>query len=90
MTQEINKEEFDKLVEILFVLHQVESRSMETDAMFEPLKDIVELLKTYNEEVENRVHTQVNKIVKVKVFRAVSILIRHYVIVAGRSSYKME
>lgn len=60
MSQEIDKEEIGKLIEILSVLHQIEDRTMETDAMFEPLKDIVELLKSYGEEADNKVYTQVN------------------------------
>lgn len=61
MSQEIDKEEYEKFIEILSVLNKVENRSMDTDNMFEPLKDIVELLKDYNEEVDNKVMVQVNQ-----------------------------
>lgn len=58
LNQEIEKHEFDKLVEILSILSQVEQRTLETDSMFEPLKNEVELLKKFNEELEPNINTQ--------------------------------
>lgn len=41
------------------VLLQIEERKFETDNMFEPLMNIVELLKTYEVEFEQKVAEQV-------------------------------
>ncbi|XP_018654038.1 hypothetical protein Smp_114580 [Schistosoma mansoni] len=37
-------------------LGQVKDRQIATDEMFEPLKQTIELLKTYNQEMPDEVH----------------------------------
>lgn len=61
LNQEIDKNEFDKLLEILACLNKIEQRSLETDVMFEPLKGEMDLLKTYGEEFSNHINLQVRK-----------------------------
>ncbi|XP_023292211.2 dynein beta chain, ciliary [Lucilia cuprina] len=47
---ELNKDDFDGLIQILSVLNTINEKQFIYDYMFEPLKEIVDLLKTYNYE----------------------------------------
>lgn len=52
---ELNKDDFDGLLKILSVLNTVNEKQFTYDYMFEPLREIVELLKTYNYEFKDNV-----------------------------------
>lgn len=52
---ELNKDDFDGLLRILSVLNTVNEKQFTYDYMFEPLREIVELLKTYNYEFKDNV-----------------------------------
>lgn len=43
--------DYDGLVEVMGHLMKVKERQVATDSMFEPLKQTIELLKTYGEEM---------------------------------------
>lgn len=47
---ELNKDDFDGLIQILSILNTINEKQFIYDYMFEPLKEIVDLLKTYNYE----------------------------------------
>lgn len=47
---ELNKDDFDGLIKILSVLNTINEKQYIYDYMFEPLKEIVDLLKAYNYE----------------------------------------
>ncbi|GAB1597647.1 dynein beta chain, ciliary isoform X1, partial [Argonauta hians] len=53
---------YDHLVEIMSKLNAVQNRQDETDEMFEPLKKTIELLKTYDQEMSESVHQQIEKL----------------------------
>lgn len=42
--------DYDSLVSVMVYLMKVKDRQMMTDYMFEPLKDIIEMVKTYDME----------------------------------------
>ena len=50
--------DYNGLVECMGHLMAVKDRQATTDEMFEPLKQTIELLKTYNQEMPEEVHTQ--------------------------------
>lgn len=55
LSQECEKKEVEKFIAIFSLLSKIEARAVETDAMFEPLKREVELLKKFGEELETKV-----------------------------------
>lgn len=48
--------DYDGLVEVMGHLMKVKERQVATDSMFEPLKQTIELLKTYGEEMPEETH----------------------------------
>lgn len=56
---ELNKDDFDGLIQILSVLNTINEKQYIYDFMFEPLKEIVDLLKTYNYEFKEEELTMV-------------------------------
>ncbi|KAL9894878.1 dynein beta chain, ciliary [Glossina fuscipes] len=50
---ELNKDDFDGLLKILSVLNTINEKQFIYDYMFEPLREIVDLLKTYNYEFKD-------------------------------------
>lgn len=48
--------DYDGLVEVMGHLMKVKERQVATDGMFEPLKQTIELLKTYGEEMPEETH----------------------------------
>lgn len=56
--QEIEAHEYEKLVQIISILRQIEDRTSETESMFEPLKKEVELLKKFQEELDSQINAQ--------------------------------
>ena len=54
----VNPGDYDGLVSCMGHLMAVKERQESTDEMFEPLKQTIELLKTYDQEMPDEVHTQ--------------------------------
>lgn len=50
--------DYDGLVEVMGHLMKVKERQAATDTMFEPLKQTIELLKTYGEEMPEETHVK--------------------------------
>jgi hypothetical protein len=63
-----------KLVGCMGYLLAVKDRQATTDEMFEPLKQTIELLKTYEQEMPEEVHLQLQ--VKLYKKRAYSVILR--------------
>lgn len=57
LKQEIEEHEYEKLVQIISILRNIEDRTMETDSMFDPLKKEVELLKKFDEDLDSKINT---------------------------------
>lgn len=50
--------DYDGLVEVMGHLMKVKERQVVTDNMFVPLKETIELLKTYGEEMPEEIHVK--------------------------------
>lgn len=57
-SKEVEKGDFKGLVEIMGHLMALKERQGSTDEMFEPLKQTIELLKTYGQELPKTVFKQ--------------------------------
>ncbi|CAK8694647.1 unnamed protein product [Clavelina lepadiformis] len=53
---------YDELVTVIGYLRDVKSRQTTTDEMFEPLKQTIELLKTYDQEMPEDTHKQLEQL----------------------------
>ncbi|KAK2516914.1 hypothetical protein Q9233_013480 [Columba guinea] len=62
LSKKVEKGDYDGLVEIMGHLLAVKERHSVTDAMFEPLKQTVELLKTYEQELPEEVYKQLEEL----------------------------
>ena len=58
LTQSVEEGDYNGLVAVMGHLMAVKDRQTVTDEMFEPLKQTIELLKTYGQEMPEEVHTQ--------------------------------
>ena len=58
LTQPVEEGDYTGLVEVMGHLMAVKDRQATTDEMFEPLKQTIELLKTYGQELPEDVHTK--------------------------------
>lgn len=58
LLKKVEKGDFQGLVEIMGHLVAVKERQSGTDEMFEPLKQTIELLKTYEQELPETVFSQ--------------------------------
>lgn len=58
LTQAVEEGDYNGLVAVMGHLMAVKDRQTVTDEMFEPLKQTIELLKTYGQEMPEEVHTQ--------------------------------
>lgn len=58
LSKKVEKGDYDGLVEIMGHLMAVKERHSVTDAMFEPLKQTIELLKTYEQQLPEEVYKQ--------------------------------
>lgn len=54
----VEEGDYNGLVDVMGHLLAVKERQSATDEMFEPLKQTIELLKTYDQEMSEEVHTQ--------------------------------
>ncbi|XP_064623162.1 dynein beta chain, ciliary-like [Lineus longissimus] len=62
LTKEVEEGDYDGLVGIMGHLMAVKERQSTTDEMFEPLKQTIELLKTYEQEMPEEVHLQLQEL----------------------------
>ncbi|KAI3381366.1 hypothetical protein SNEBB_008024 [Seison nebaliae] len=58
LSKKLKDGDYDGLVECMDHLGKVKERQNTTDEMFEPLKETIELLKTYGQELPDQVHLQ--------------------------------
>ncbi|KAM6240342.1 dynein axonemal heavy chain 9 isoform 3-T3 [Spheniscus humboldti] len=62
LNKKVEKGDYDGLVEIMGHLLAVKERHSVTDAMFEPLKQTIELLKTYEQQLPEEVYKQLEEL----------------------------
>ena len=62
LTKPVEEGDYDGLVECMGHLMAVKERQSTTDEMFEPLKQTIELLKTYDQEMPEDVHLQLQEL----------------------------
>ncbi|NWQ82098.1 DYH9 protein, partial [Columbina picui] len=62
LSKKVEKGDYDGLVEMMGHLLAVKERHSATDAMFEPLKQTIELLKTYEQELPEEVYKQLEEL----------------------------
>lgn len=62
LTEAVQEGDYDGLVAVMGHLMAVKDRQSATDEMFEPLKQTIELLKTYGQEMPEEVHTQLQEL----------------------------
>ncbi|NWV92100.1 DYH17 protein, partial [Machaerirhynchus nigripectus] len=58
LSKPLEEGDYEALVEVMGHLARVRERQEETDRMFEPLKETVELLKTYGDKMPEEIHLQ--------------------------------
>ncbi|XP_076855598.1 dynein axonemal heavy chain 17-like [Brachyhypopomus gauderio] len=58
LTKTVAEGDYEGLVEVIGYLLSVKDRQVSTDTMFSPLKETVEFLKEYGEELPDEVHAQ--------------------------------
>ncbi|XP_028130568.2 dynein beta chain, ciliary-like [Diabrotica virgifera virgifera] len=58
----LTEDDYDGLINVMQYLFKVKDRQPETDAMFEPLKEIMDLLKQYGFEFPEEIHVQLQEI----------------------------
>uniref|UniRef100_T1IU37 Dynein beta chain, ciliary n=1 Tax=Strigamia maritima TaxID=126957 RepID=T1IU37_STRMM len=56
LTRSIRDGDYEALVDTMGDLLEIKDRLEETDKMFEPIKQMIELLRTYNEEMPEEIH----------------------------------
>ncbi|XP_018562388.1 dynein beta chain, ciliary-like [Anoplophora glabripennis] len=56
------EDDYDGLLKVMGYLFKVKERQVETDTMFEPLKEIMELLKDYGVEFPEEIYVQLQEI----------------------------
>ena len=58
LSVEVGEDNYDGLVEVMGHLLALKSRQTATDYMFEPLKETVELLQSYDQAITDEIHQQ--------------------------------
>ena len=58
LTTEVEEDDYDGLVGVMGHLLAVKDRQASTDTMFEPLKETLELLQSYDQVLPDEVHQQ--------------------------------
>ena len=58
----VEEGDYDGLVAIIIHLSAIKDRQATTDTMFEPLKQTIELLKAYDQEMPDEVHQQLQEL----------------------------
>lgn len=59
MKMELDKDNLEGLLKIMNVLNQVNDRQYTYDYMFEPLREVVDVLRLYSYEFPEKVYQQV-------------------------------
>ncbi|XP_008068583.1 dynein heavy chain 17, axonemal [Carlito syrichta] len=62
LTKPLKEGDYEGLVGVMGYLMKVKERQVATDNMFEPLKQTIELLKTYGEEMPEEVHLKLQEL----------------------------
>lgn len=62
MQTPLTEDDYDGLLKVMGYLFKVKERQLETDTMFEPLKEIMELLKEYGVEFGEETYVQLQEI----------------------------
>ncbi|NXU74079.1 DYH9 protein, partial [Oreotrochilus melanogaster] len=62
LSKKVEKGDYDGLVEMMGHLLAVKERQSATDAMFEPLKQTIQLLKTYEQQLPEEVYEQLEEL----------------------------
>ncbi|XP_059763861.1 dynein axonemal heavy chain 17 isoform X1 [Balaenoptera ricei] len=62
LTKPLKERDYDGLVEVMGHLMKVKERQTATDNMFEPLKQTIELLKSYGEEMPEETHVKLQEL----------------------------
>nr|XP_020013652.1 dynein heavy chain 17, axonemal [Castor canadensis] len=62
LTKHLKEGDYDGLVEVMGHLMKVKERQASTDSMFEPLKQTIELLKTYGEEMPEEIYLKLQEL----------------------------
>ncbi|XP_036766314.2 dynein axonemal heavy chain 17 [Manis pentadactyla] len=62
LTKTLKEGDYDGLVEVMGHLMKVKERQMVTDNMFVPLKETIELLKTYGDEMPEEIHVKLQEL----------------------------
>lgn len=68
LTKPVKEGDYDGLVEVMAHLMRVKERQVATDSMFEPLKQTIELLKLYGEEMPEEIHMQLHVSIPAVIF----------------------
>ena len=64
LSVEVSEDDYDGLVGVMGHLLAVKDRQANTDNMFEPLKETIELLQSYDQVMSDQVHQQLEVINK--------------------------
>ncbi|NXP09467.1 DYH17 protein, partial [Thinocorus orbignyianus] len=62
LNKPLEEGDYDGLVEVMGHLMRVKERQVETDGMFEPLRETVALLSTYGDEMPEEIHLQLQEL----------------------------
>ncbi|XP_027547622.1 dynein heavy chain 9, axonemal [Neopelma chrysocephalum] len=62
LSRKVEKGDYDGLVEVMGHLLAVKERHGATDAMFEPLRETIDLLRAYEQQVPGEVHQQLEEL----------------------------
>nr|XP_051697525.1 dynein axonemal heavy chain 17 [Oryctolagus cuniculus] len=62
LTKPLKEGDYNGLVEVMGHLMKVKERQVATDNLFEPLKQTIELLKTYGEELPEEIHLKLQEL----------------------------
>ncbi|XP_054832302.1 dynein axonemal heavy chain 9-like [Eublepharis macularius] len=62
LSKDVQKGDYDGLVEVMGHLMALKDRQISTNEMFEPLKQTIELLKTYEQELPGEVYKQLEEL----------------------------
>lgn len=60
MAETVEKDDLKALLKVMSLLTQIEDRTVDTNQMFGPLKEIVQMLKEYQFVFGSKVYTQVS------------------------------
>ncbi|XP_005407434.1 PREDICTED: dynein heavy chain 17, axonemal [Chinchilla lanigera] len=62
LTKPLKEGDYDGLVAVMGYLMKVKERQVATDGLFEPLKQTIELLKTYGEDLPEEIHLKLQEL----------------------------